>query len=230
VVARFSTDGGLTWAYTAPVALNIAASGSTTAPAAPANVKIDNAAIFDVTLSWDAVPGAAAYRVYRGSGRDRVMLIETDKTTYRDVDAGEGETYFYTITAVDKALNESEFSKQLTAEVKRKYIAVIFRATVPADTPANSPVFIAGDFGTKDYPLWNPGGLQMTDKGNNTWEITLKLQEGVPIQYKYVRGTWDAVEKSATCAEIANRSVIVKPGIPPVEDTVEKWRDIAKCG
>ncbi len=229
-VARFSTDGGLTWTYTAPLPVTVTAPNSTTPPATPANVQVAKSALFNVTLAWDAVPGAAAYRVYKGIGRNRVMIAETANTSYRDTDAVEGQTYYYIVTAIDSSLNESEASPQIEVAVKRQMVAVTFHVTVPADTPPKPPVYIAGDFGSKDYPLWNPGGLQMTDKGNNVWEITLNLQEGTPIQYKYVRETWDAVEKSPSCAEIANRTVTVKQGMAPIEDAVAKWRDIGKCG
>jgi len=171
--------------------------------------------------------------VYKGSGKDAVLLTETTNTRFRDVDALEGKSYTYTITAVDKSLNESKPTKEIAVRVQRQAVKVTFRAKVPVNTPANSPVFLAGDFASKDYPAWNPSGIKMTDKGDGTWEVTLNLQEGANIQYKYVRGTWDAVEKGSGCEEIANRSFSVKfsaDGTLTRDDTIAKWRDVDKCG
>jgi len=74
----------------------------------------------------------------------------------------------------------------------------------------------------------------MTKVDATHWTITLELAEGANIEYKYVRGTWDAVEKDAECKEIANRrlSATLPEGQTEltVEDTVEKWRDLDACG
>ncbi|MCC7446712.1 MAG: alpha-glucosidase C-terminal domain-containing protein [Anaerolineae bacterium] len=232
-VTRFSTDGGLHWTYTDARKVTITPPLSTTPPASPANVRVTQASLFNVTLTWDAVPGAYAYRVYKGKGKDAVQVAEITDTTFRDVDALEGQTHTYTVTAIDQSLNESQPTKELAVKVERQLVKVTFRVTVPSDTPANSPVYLAGDFGVKDYPLWNPGGMKMTDEGDGKWSITLNLPEGSTPQYKYVRGTWDAVEKGPACEEIANRTFAVKysqDGTLIREDTVAKWRDVSKCG
>lgn len=232
-IARFSTNGGLDWTLTRPVAFTVTPPESTTLPAPPTNLKITQASLFNVTLTWDAVPGASAYRIYKGTSKDAKLLAETPNTTYRDVEAAEGNSYTYRVTAVDQSLNESQPTPELVAKVERQAVKVTFRVKVPANTPANSPVYIAGDFSSKEYPTWNPGGLKMTDKGNGTWEITLSLNENVVVQYKYVRGTWDAVEKGSGCEEIANRTFTVKfskEGTSLREDTVARWRDVDKCG
>jgi len=67
------------------------------------------------------------------------------------------------------------------------------------------------------------------------WTITLDLPEGAKLEYKYVRGTWDAVEKGPECEEIANRRVTVAlpegaDGLLVDTDLVAKWRDLDKCG
>jgi hypothetical protein len=73
----------------------------------------------------------------------------------------------------------------------------------------------------------------MTRVDDTTWSINLPFIEGDPPQYKYTRGTWDAVEKDDACAEIANRTITVSfgdGGTAQVADTVAKWRDTDQCG
>ena len=62
---------------------------------------------------------------------------------------------------------------------------------------------------------------------------TLPFTEGDAPQYKFTRGTWEAVEKDAGCGEIPNRTITATfgtDGTQLVEDTVEKWRDVDQCG
>jgi hypothetical protein len=210
----------------------VKAPSSTTSPAIPANLKVDSAKPFKIILLWDAVPNAAAYRVYKGIGDNRKLIAEVDQPGYTDRNALEGEVYSYTVTAVDESLNESESPKEVVASVKLEGASVTFKVKVPATTPPDAPVYIAGDFGVPDYPQWNPGAekMKMTNNGDGTYQITLKLPTGASPQYKYVRGTWDAVEKGTGCEEIPNRQILVKGGDSTVNDEVAKWRDTDKCG
>ena len=67
-------------------------------------------------------------------------------------------------------------------------------------------------------------------------EIDLSRQaftEGVEPQYKYTRGTWEAVEKDTGCGEIPNRTFTVEYGTDAtqlVDLEVGKWRDVDQCG
>jgi glycosidase len=231
VIARVSADAGETWTYSKPLAVMVKAPSSTTKPDAPANLKVDSAKPFKIILLWDSVPNAAGYRVYKGSSENRRLIAEVTETGYSDRNALEGETYSYTVTAVDESLNESDAPKEVTASVKLEGAVVTFKVKVPDNTPKDAPVFLAGDFGTPDYPQWNPGAekMKMTNNGDGTYQITLKLPTGSSPQYKYVRGTWDAVEKGPQCEEIANRQILVKGGESTVNDEVAKWRDIDQC-
>ena len=94
-----------------------------------------------------------------------------------------------------------------------------FRVSVPSGTTGT--VYLAGSF-----QGWNPGdaAYALTDAGANVWEITLFLPDGVPIEYKFTRGTWGTVEKSATGAEIANRQ-FTPSGAATLEHTVGSWAD-----
>jgi metallo-beta-lactamase class B len=106
-------------------------------------------------------------------------------------------------------------------------VAVTFTVTVPENTPPGDTVHIAGDF-----QGWDPAATPMTQIDATTWQITLTFPEATPLQYKYARGTWLAVEKDAGCAEIANRELTVQHGEDATlaqADSVEKWRDVDLC-
>ena len=107
-------------------------------------------------------------------------------------------------------------------------VTVTFNVTVPEDTL--DTVFIAGAFGSTDLPEWDPGAIAMEDTGDGQWTITLELLSGEVIEYKFARGSWEAVEKHEDCEEVANR-VLRLEGTEPVEvnDVVAQWRDVAGC-
>jgi prepilin-type N-terminal cleavage/methylation domain-containing protein len=86
----------------------------TTAPNAPAEVKLTKNPDGSVTLTWPAPPGGgpavAFYRVYRGShaytDRYGVAPAGASTVTFTDTDAVEPHAYW--VTAVDENLTESE--------------------------------------------------------------------------------------------------------------------------
>ena len=106
---------------------------------------------------------------------------------------------------------------------------------MPAGTPADKPVFIAGYLDRLDsaLPQWNPGGVVMTQASPTQWTVVLTGTEGVVLEYKYALGTWDYVEKDSACAEVGNRQRTLSYGADgrqTVADTVANWRNVAPCG
>jgi fibronectin type 3 domain-containing protein len=85
----------------------------TTAPAQP-RALVAVVAGPSVRLAWEAVadPDVAGYRVYRsttaGRGHQPVTPALVTATTYVDTDVRRGETYYYTVTAVDRARRANE--------------------------------------------------------------------------------------------------------------------------
>jgi len=98
-------------------ALLVLASGDVTPPAAPANLTATEGQS-QVVLSWDAVPGAAGYHVYRsllsGGGYTRIVTGAAG-AVYTDTAVTNGVWYYYVVTAVDGSGNESGFSNQAAA-------------------------------------------------------------------------------------------------------------------
>ncbi len=190
-----------------------------------------------VTLVWEASPSedVAAYDIIRTTGGDTqsIALVPAGgDNRYVDKAVTAGTRYTYAIAAVDGALNESEPVATEEVKVERQKVPVTFNVTVP-DYTKNGPgdVYLAGDLGTDDLPNWDPAGIVMTQIDDQHWTVTLDIPEGASLQYKYARGTWNAVEKGAECEEIANRTLKVEQGVPSitVDDIIAKWRDLDKC-
>ena len=105
---------------------------------------------------------------------------------------------------------------------------VHFLVTLPADTPADDPIHLAGDLGATP---WVPdvAALALVRDGARA-ELTLELDAGT-MRYKYTRGSWETVEETAACGDRANRTAVVRcPGGRPFEvrDTVEAWADLCE--
>ena len=92
---------------------------STVAPPAPANLTA-TAGDTEVSLSWDAVPGATEYRIYRAATAapdPLARIAENDTiivTTYTDTGLTNGTTYRYTVRAVNN-IGEGIDSSEATA-------------------------------------------------------------------------------------------------------------------
>ena len=63
--------------------------------------------------------------------------------------------------------------------------------------------------------------------------VTLFLDEGTHIEYKYTRGSWTYVEKGAGCEELANRTATIvygTDGTMTLDEVVLNWRNTGSCG
>ncbi|MFO7320861.1 MAG: alpha-amylase family glycosyl hydrolase [Chloroflexota bacterium] len=239
--ARFSTDAGQNWTIVAPpqgspLRVVVEATTDTTAPDAPASVEIIRASLSGVVLTWS--PSEAedvfSYRVYRvaedGSTQQIGEVQAAAGERFVDPAVVAGDRYRYGVSAVDSSLNESEIRLSDAAVVEAQRVPVVFDVEVPTGTEGD--VYIAGDFGTTDLPVWDPGGLVMIQVDETHWTITLDLPEGANIEYKYVRGDWLYVEKGPACEEIANRRLAVVYGDDDrvsTSDTVANWRDVCEA-
>ncbi len=91
---------------------------STVVPPAPANLTA-TAGDTEISLSWDAVPGATEYRIFRAATATDPLarIAENDTiivTTYTDTGLTNGTTYRYTVRAVNN-IGEGIDSSEATA-------------------------------------------------------------------------------------------------------------------
>jgi alpha-glucosidase len=102
-------------------------------------------------------------------------------------------------------------------------IAVELEVTLPAGTP-DGPIYVAGDtFG------WMPNGLALTRANATLATGTWKLKKGTTAAFKFTRGAWPSVEKTAACGEVENRAL----SIPSDQDqpiklalSIATWSDL----
>ncbi|HEY9087017.1 MAG TPA: alpha-amylase family glycosyl hydrolase [Anaerolineaceae bacterium] len=249
-VYRYSTTGGREWLYAdlnGPVAagqlpanpgkLTVEASADVTPPSVPANLRVSTASNSFLSLAWDAsldVDGAVyRYEIFRsdasGGPYTQIGAVNAPALEFTDWTVTANSTYFYVVLAVDTSFNRSDFSAELEASAVARPVAVTFNVTVPDSTAATGlPVYIAGNFNG-----WNPGGTVMTQVDATHWTITLNLDEGYVMEYKYTLGSWDYVEKDAACGEISNRKVTIYYGAAGTQeqvDIVPAWRNVSPCG
>ncbi|MDY7041423.1 MAG: alpha-amylase, partial [Chloroflexota bacterium] len=242
---RYSTTAGREWLYAdldgtgngydlaQAGDLTVNPSGDTTPPAAPTNLRVTEASPSFISVAWDAVPDADLYRyeVYRGHASGgpytKIANILAPATEYTDWNVAADVAYYYVVLAADTSFNKSGYSNEVEATAQARAVQVTFNATLPGTAPAGDDIYIGGNFNG-----WNPGGTLMT-RTDLLATVTLTFHEGDHLEYKYTRGSWDYVEKGATCEEVSNRTVTVvygSDGMMTLNDTVLNWRNTAPCG
>ncbi|MGB9871949.1 MAG: alpha amylase N-terminal ig-like domain-containing protein [Anaerolineae bacterium] len=252
VVYRYSTTGGRDWVYAdrsglisptgvvSPAVLYVLPAADTTPPPAPWNLRVTRWGADHIALAWDPVAAADlyAYDLYRQRGpcpalpepgpRDVLARVLSPTAVYTDTAVQTGCLYTYTVRALDTSFNRSGFSNEASAQAVARWVTVTFVVTVPAFTPPEDTVYIAGDRADVFGASWNPSGRPLVRAGPGRWTVTLRMPEDERREYKYTRGTWDRVEKWGAIVGFANR--VVTPtwgadGTMTVEDVVHNWRD-----
>jgi predicted alpha/beta superfamily hydrolase len=93
-------------------------------------------------------------------------------------------------------------------------------SSLPDKTPANSSLFIAGNFNN-----WNPQNknyqFQKNEKG---YFLELSLNTGL-YEFKITRGGWDKAECSNEGMDIGNRTLLVKEDAV-IELSIAGWKDL----
>ncbi len=252
-VTRYSTNGGTQWTYgdldgiesgsfadqtDSPGKLTVNPNPDQTPPPAPTNLQANNGGATTLILNWTASTASDVYRydIYRsttsGSGYARVGSVDKNTTQFTDTDLVTGTRYYYVVRAVDEANNMSPPSNEASAVPLARTVQVTFEVTVPAGTPADRTLYIVGNH--PQICNWcNPHTVALTKGSDGKWRVTLAFTEGTEVEYKYTLGSWDFVEKDASCGEISNRKIRVvgdSSNTQLVQDTVANFRNVPPCG
>ncbi len=201
-----------------------------TAPAAPTDLAVLDVAADHVTLRWaaDETGTTVRYVVSRGAdGAPPTRIATTTAPLFTDLTVDAGVRYTYQVAAQDDGADTSPPSAPVDVVAEEQLVTLTFQVHVPADTPADAQLYIAGDF-----QGWAPGDTPMTQVDASTWVIDLSFESGTALQYKFTRGSWEAVEKDAQCGEIPNRTLTVDGSAgaaQTIDDSVATWRDVADC-
>jgi hypothetical protein len=220
--------------------LTVVASSDTTPPAMPGGLHVTSFGPNSIALAWNAVADADVYGYETlratSSGGTYSAVALVSGTTYTDGSVSQGQTYSYEVRAVDTSWNRSAPSAPVSQLADLRTMSITFNVTVPASTDGTGrPVHIAGFLDRLDggYPQWDPTGGTMTRVDATHWTITFTGKETTQLEYKYVLGDWNYVEKDGSCGEIANRTTTLTygaSGSQTVNDTVLNWRNVAPCG
>lgn len=100
-------------------------------------------------------------------------------------------------------------------------VDVTFEVDMTAET-VDGPVNLAGGFGADGYVEWQPGGILMTDIGDNVYQVVLTLTANTEYQFTFINGaSWDGQESVPSECGVDNGvsggfNRILTPGDSPV--------------
>jgi glucoamylase len=202
---------------------------ATSAPTAPTGLAVTGATGSTVSLSWTASANApTGYKVFRNG----TQVGTATGTTYTDTGLTTSTSYTYYVEAYNNA-GTSAASNSVTATTTATtgYTETV-NVTVPVNTAVTGlNVYLDGNLsvlggGAAD---WAASGIQLTKVDDTHYTGTVTSTSSTTLSYKYVLGAnWSDVEKSASCAEISNRSMSVNGGTE--SDTVLNWAGPDACG
>ena len=93
---------------------------------------------------------------------------------------------------------------------------------VPENTPANAAVYVSGSH--PDLGSWSPLGLLLKSDGPRLYCGEFDLAAGTAFEYKFTRGSWEAVETLRGGVPRPNRALAVR-ATEVVHAEVEAWSD-----
>ena len=87
-------------------------------PSMPKNLRVDSVTSNSVTLKWDKVTGAGAYKIYQRASNNKIRHIATvpgTATSYTDTSVNPNNTYTYCVQNVSQVGGESIYSTDVRA-------------------------------------------------------------------------------------------------------------------
>ncbi len=107
------------------------------------------------------------------------------------------------------------------------FAQVTIRVTsIPANTPANASVYMAGSLNT-----WNPGNAAYILQPDGLGNRQIIIPEGTgTVGFKFTRGSWATVEGNATGGFLPDRSFTFTGSPQTINLTIQSWEDLGGGG
>ncbi len=128
------------------------------------------------------------------------------------------------VIAADHLLQEDTVARWKGIEVPGTETRLVkFQVTVPAETPSDASIYIAGTMTN-----WATSPEKMTKVSNTLYEKELTLNIDEEYSYKYTLGLpWDGVEQQPDGSDLLdNRKLTVLADLSLVENTVYRWKGL----
>ncbi|MFT3787271.1 MAG: alpha/beta hydrolase-fold protein [Tepidisphaeraceae bacterium] len=93
--------------------------------------------------------------------------------------------------------------------------------SVPKETPTGDTIYIAGSVDALGN--WKADGKALTKTSEDLWSVELDLPAGTNLEFKFNRGTWETVEKTANGDELPNRQLTVGEKDQTEQLRIAKW-------
>jgi predicted alpha/beta superfamily hydrolase len=99
----------------------------------------------------------------------------------------------------------------------------VFVVAVPETTPPDDAVWLSGNH--PQLGTWNGAGVKLYKAVNSGYATVLSFAPETSLEFKATRGSWETVEKTATGADIPNRTHKTGSGFERISFSVGGWRD-----
>jgi len=98
--------------------------------------------------------------------------------------------------------------------------------SIPANTPANATIYVAGDFNT-----WNPANATFIMHPDGLGARQIVIPEGTgTIGFKFTRGSWPTVEGNASGGFLPDRNFTFTGAPQTINLTILSWEDLSGSG
>ncbi len=113
----------------------------------------------------------------------------------------------------------STATQNLAQKQKKGTLTLQVKAAEPYNRP-HDKIFVAGTFNH-----WNPHdeAFVMESKRKGIFEIKIPVVLGIPVEYKYTRGSWDSAEANRDGSETQNRHILIEKS-KKITDVITEWK------
>jgi glucoamylase len=167
-----------------------------------------------------------------GTGPDSAPVNVTTPGSTTTTTTGSTTTTVGTTTTTVGSTTTSTSSTSTTSATVASGVTETVNVTVPVNTAASGDtVYLAGNLSVlgEGQSDWAANGVAMTEANPTHWTAKIHAASAATLAYKYVLGgNWSDNEVSASCAQVANRSMAVNGGTE--NDVVSNWEGPNTCG